>query len=138
MGLSISHSGAFAVAVAAPFLVGVDLETDDVRPEALAKYFLSDYERLSVANLETAEKNTAVNRLWTRKEAACKVGGWGGTLAFSQLDCSGPMTTVQGRRLGLATDSLAGYVASLAYERHATNFDSRNATSHVQSVRFHG
>lgn len=138
MGLSISHSGSVAVAVAAPFLVGVDLEMDEIRPEALSKYFLSDIERRSLPNLSEEGRSTAVNRLWTRKEAACKVGGWGGSLTFAQLDCTGSTTTIQGRILGLVTESHAGYVASVAYERHSAKFDDGYATSFLEAVRVHG
>jgi phosphopantetheinyl transferase len=114
--VSISHSHAVAVAIAAPFAVGVDLELDEPRPEALARLFFTPAERGRVAAAPAPERQALVSELWTRKEAAAKVGRWGGRLPFGSLDCSGETVTVRGRHIALRSARAAGYALSVARE----------------------
>jgi 4'-phosphopantetheinyl transferase len=114
--VSISHSHGLAVAVAAPFAVGVDLELDEPRPEALARHFFSAAERAALAAAPAAARQALVTELWTRKEAAAKVGRWGGRLPFAALDCTGEALTVSGRRIGLRSARAGGYALCVARE----------------------
>lgn len=114
--VSISHSHGLAVAVAAPFPVGVDLELDEPRPDALARYFLTSAEHVELAAAPAEARQGLVSVLWTRKEAAAKVGGWGGRIAFAALDCSREAVTISGRRIALRSASAAGYALSVAGE----------------------
>jgi phosphopantetheinyl transferase len=112
--ISIAHSSGVAVAVAARFAIGVDLELDAPRPAALARFFLSPRERDTLARAAAPAQQGLLNVLWTRKEAASKVGGWGGRLAFAALDCSGERVTVAGRQIDLRSARAAGYALSVA------------------------
>lgn len=114
--LSISHSATFAVAVVAGYPVGVDLERDEERPESFARLFLTQAERDEVRRMSSPARQTLINHFWCRKEAACKLGGWGATLPFASLDTSRPEATVEGRTLCLVSCASAGYVASLAVQ----------------------
>jgi phosphopantetheinyl transferase len=58
-----------------------------------------------------------LNTLWTRKEAICKVGRWGGTLAFASVDCLGSDVRVADSAIKVKSASAAGYVLSIAAER---------------------
>jgi phosphopantetheinyl transferase len=117
--VSIAHSSGMAVAVAARFAIGVDLELDAPRPAALARFFLSRCERDRLADAAEPTRQGLLNVLWTRKEAASKVGGWGGRLAFAALDCSGECVTVGDRQIALRSARAAGYALSVARELEA-------------------
>ncbi|HYD40901.1 MAG TPA: 4'-phosphopantetheinyl transferase superfamily protein [Anaeromyxobacter sp.] len=114
--VSISHSHGLAAAVAAPFAVGVDLERTEPRPEAFARMFFTDAEHERLAAVPGPEREELLHVLWTRKEAASKVGRWGGRLPFGTLDCSGETVTVSGRRIALRSAFTAGYALSVARE----------------------
>jgi len=112
--VSIAHSSGVAVAVAARFAIGVDLELDAPRPAALARFFLSPRERDTLAGAAEPTRQGLLNVLWTRKEAASKVGGWGGRLVFAALDCSHERVTVAGLQIDLRSARTAGYALSVA------------------------
>lgn len=114
--ISISHSGRFAVAVGANYCVGVDLERNEERPRAFADFFLSDRERADLDKVGSSDRNTFINQLWSRKEAACKVGGWGASLALRDIDCSQSITQISDRVIHLASGMRQSFVASVAYE----------------------
>ena len=114
--VSIAHSHGFAAAVAAPFAVGVDLERTEPRPEAFARMFFTDAEHERLAAVPGPEREELLHVLWTRKEAASKVGRWGGRLAFGALDCAGETVTVSGLRIALRSAFTAGYALSVARE----------------------
>lgn len=82
--VSISHSGTLAVAVVGNRPVGVDLEAQDERPDALARAFFSEPERRWMRD-DPPQARRRCNELWTRKEAVSKLLGQGGTLSFSAL-----------------------------------------------------
>ena len=119
--ISISHSGPYAVAVAAESGVGVDLERDEARPDCLIEHFYSDAEKRALSKLSGLARTRLANQLWCRKEAASKVVGLGGALPFSEIDCSQDETTIRGRRIALRSDVQGGYVAAIAYEIGGAN-----------------
>jgi 4'-phosphopantetheinyl transferase len=112
--VSISHSEDVAVAVVAPFPIGVDIELDAPRPDSFARLFFTSAERRRISLASDEERHTVINTLWTRKEAACKVGQWGGRLPFSRLDCSEDAVTTQGSLLDVRSTGAANYRMSLA------------------------
>jgi phosphopantetheinyl transferase len=112
--ISISHSQDVAVAVAAPFPIGVDIERDDPRPESFAQLFFTIAERQKFSRASARERHTLINTLWTRKEAASKVGHWGGRLAFARLDCSEDAVPIEGNLVDLRSTGAAHYRISLA------------------------
>ncbi len=82
--LSISHSGTIAVAVVGNRRLGVDLETLEERPESLVRSFFSESEQGWIEAIPS-ERAHRGNTAWTRKEAAAKLLGKGGTLRFKEL-----------------------------------------------------
>jgi len=117
--LSITHSAGFAVVVAAPFPVGIDLEQVEPRPDSFIQYFLCDAERSRVAGLASEQRDVAVNRFWSSKEAISKVHGWGSRLPLQALDCTLERISFAGYDFHCASAVRAGFVASLAYESYA-------------------
>ena len=117
--LSISHSGPYATAVAAPCPVGIDMELNEPRPHSLVHYFFSSKEQSFLHRAEARSRKcvSLLNQLWTRKEAAAKVGEWGGRLNFREMDCVGRTVRVEGRRISLASRASDGFVASVAYDK---------------------
>lgn len=116
INVSIAHSHAVAVAIAAPFAVGVDLELGAPRPEAFARMFFTQAEHERLLGAPGPEREELLHVLWTRKEAASKVGRWGGRLPFGSLDCSGETVTVSGCRIALRSAFTEGYALSVARE----------------------
>jgi 4'-phosphopantetheinyl transferase EntD len=119
--LSITHCARFAIAVTAPFFVGVDLEVNEPRPKALIKYFMNEAESVHILGKDPYLQDYETNCLWTRKEAVSKVGRWGGSLDFKTIDCTSTNTTVCGRTIELVTKSCDGFIATLAYEKSLSN-----------------
>lgn len=115
--VSITHSNQVAVAVAAFVPVGVDLEADEARPPAFSRMFFSGSEQDHLSAAPDEAQQTMLNTLWTRKEAICKVGRWGGTLTFSAVDCLGTDVRVADSAITVRSASAAGYVLSIAAER---------------------
>jgi len=114
--ISITHTSRFAVAVAANRPIGVDLELEQSRPDALIRYFFSDREAVIVRALDPARRTVAINQLWSRKEAACKVRGWGSTLKFRELDCTRDLIRINGTPIRLSSSSHPGFAATVACE----------------------
>lgn len=117
VSVSITHSNQVAVAVAAFNPVGVDLEADEARPPSFSRMFFSHNEQQSLSATPGQEQQTMLNTLWTRKEAICKVGRWGGTLAFASVDCLGSDVRVADSAIKVKSASAAGYVLSIAAKR---------------------
>ena len=103
--LSITHSQAYALAVVAPFPIGIDLEMVEPRPAALAQYFCAPSEWAWLADPDPlagearfylasgredcgglARPEGRLTWLWTRKEAVSKFLRLGGSLAFNQVN----------------------------------------------------
>jgi phosphopantetheinyl transferase len=114
--VSISHSGDFAVAVAAEHRIGIDLEENVERPAALLRYFYGPRERAILDVLDGSERTALINELWCRKEAASKVGRWGGTLSFAQIDGLDARATVADSALGFRSGVIDPFAAALAWE----------------------
>ncbi len=115
--VSITHSNQVAVAVAAFVPVGVDLEADEARPPAFSRMFFSPHEQASMSAAPDDARQTMLNTLWTRKEAICKVGRWGGSLAFAEVDCLDADVRVADAAITVKSASAAGYVLSIAAEK---------------------
>ena len=113
--VSISHSNGFAVAVAAPWHVGVDLEANEARPSAFARYFLCEGEQRALNQLEGDAMQSAINRFWTRKESACKVGGWGARLPLRAIDTSLHEVRIDPYSIEWSSGVFAGFAASVAF-----------------------
>ncbi len=97
--LSISHSASIAVAVVGNRRLGVDLETLEERPGSLVRSFFSEPEQRWIEAVPS-ERTHRTNTAWTRKEAAAKLLGKGGTLRFTELpvlDGETPWTIESGR-----------------------------------------
>jgi phosphopantetheinyl transferase len=114
--ISITHTSRFAVAVAANRPIGVDLELEQSRPDALIRYFFSEREAVIVRALDPVRRTVAINQLWSRKEAACKVRGWGSTLKFRELDCTRDLICINGTPIRLSSSSHPGFAATVACE----------------------
>jgi phosphopantetheinyl transferase len=112
--VSISHSDRFAVAAAATRRVGVDLEQNEARPACFEEFFLCEQERSLLAGLRGGARQSTLNQLWCRKEAACKVGGWGATIAFRDIDCSRSPITFGAHCIELHSDHQGDFVAAIA------------------------
>lgn len=113
--VSISHSNGFAVAVAAPWHIGVDLEANEARPSAFARYFLCEGEQRALKQLEGDAMQSAINRFWTRKESACKVGGWGARLPLRAIDTSLREVRIDHYAIRWSSGVSAGFAASVAF-----------------------
>ena len=117
VSVSISHSNQVAMAVAAFVPVGIDLEADEARPPAFSRMFFSRSEQESLSAASPEAQQTMLNTLWTRKEAICKVGRWGGTLAFAAMDCLDSSVRVADSAIQVKSARAAGYVLSIAAEQ---------------------
>lgn len=82
--LSISHSGTLAIAGVCKTDWGIDIEQIQIRPPSFERYFFSKKEQNWIQS-NTAHRNIGLHILWTRKEAASKQMGRGGTLPFKSL-----------------------------------------------------
>ncbi len=114
--ISISHSGTVAIAIAAGFAVGIDVEQYEQRPEALINAVLNENEIFSVNKLEKNKRMQEVNRLWTCKEAVVKVGKWGGKKNFKMINCLINPLTIENRTIRHISSSTEKYAITLAYE----------------------
>ena len=122
ISISISHSHGCAVAVASSeTTVGVDLERNEVRPDALVRYFFSDTEKTLLEALPASQRQAAVSRLWTRKEAAVKVAGLGGRVPFRSLDCSAEQVTIGDHLVHLISDSRRDFTLTIAWEKEPSH-----------------
>jgi len=117
--LSISHSSAHAVAVVAPFHIGVDIERIEPRPLTLADYFCCPEER-GVIERECQlpdQKDATITWFWSRKEAVAKFLRLGGGLDFKHINTVDEYVCVRevsGERIRLISKNCAGYCISLA------------------------
>lgn len=117
--VSISHSNGFAVAVAAPWRIGVDLELIETRPNALVRYFFCPAEQRVLSQFHGNALQVALNRFWTRKESACKLVGRGARIALSDIDASQDETQVGAHVMRWRTAVFAGFAASIAFTPNA-------------------
>lgn len=114
--ISISHSGSVAIAIAANFAAGVDIEQNEQRPEALINAVMSARELHYVNGLNQQKRMQEVNRLWTCKEAVVKVGKWGGKKNFKMINCLNNPLTIENRTIHHISNIIGRYAITLAYE----------------------
>lgn len=115
LSVSISHSAAVAVAVAAFFPVGIDIEQNEARPQALINQFYSSTECACFKRLQGEELVINQNLAWTYKEAVAKLVKKGGTLDFRKI-CSVNRSFPAGislTRLRVYSFAAAGYALTL-------------------------
>jgi 4'-phosphopantetheinyl transferase len=84
ISVSISHSGACAIAVVSKMSVGVDIELMENRPDSFVNTYFSLSEQQWIRKTDKNFVNRA-NCLWTRKEAVSKLLGIGGALQFKSI-----------------------------------------------------
>lgn len=117
--LTLSHSGAYAIALVSSREIGVDLELIEKRPESFNRYFLTKEERYSLEGLNEVESQTAVTAFWTRKEAVSKFLGMGGNLSFKEInttDCIIRLPEYSMKDICLYSGTIDNYVISIAME----------------------
>ena len=87
---NVSHSHSLALLAIARRQVGVDVEYlhRQVRHEALANRFFSQYEASALQRLSPDQRRAAFFACWTRKEAFVKAKGAGLQLPLNQFDVS--------------------------------------------------
>ena len=88
---NLSHTADLAVyAVAATAPVGIDVEhiTADFAMEEIAAVFLAQTEVAGLAKLPVDKRHTRLFQIWTRKEAYCKVRGYGLSQDLQEIDAS--------------------------------------------------
>ncbi len=113
--VSITHCAEFAIAVVAPVPVGVDLEREEHRSDAFVRNFFSQQERALTTALRHDLRDRAVNMLWSRKEAACKVYHSGSRLVCRELDCTRTRVKLAQHTIDCRSSRGDGFVASVAY-----------------------
>ncbi len=111
--LSISHSNEYAVAVIAPFKIGIDIEKIESRPDALAHYFCSQEEQ-ALLEKEPMRKDGLLTFFWSRKEAVSKFLQLGGKLNFKQICTVNDEVEVSQERIRLMSGMSGGYWISIA------------------------
>lgn len=89
LDFNISHTeGAALIGVTRTGRIGVDVEREarDVNADGLARKFLSDGERLTLAALDEPARRARFLRYWTCKEAMSKATGDGLSAPFRRLE----------------------------------------------------
>jgi phosphopantetheinyl transferase len=114
--LSITHSHGYAVAVVAPFEIGVDLERIERRPLSLTHYFFSDEEQelASEGEGDSQARDELITRIWSRKEAVSKFLKRGGSLDFKELNVVDDEVECSRGRIRVLSAEKDGYCISLA------------------------
>lgn len=117
--LSISHSSEYAVAVIAPFSIGVDIEKIEHRPVSLMDYFFCRDEQHFIERecQVPEERDATITHLWSRKEAVAKFLRMGGALDFKRTNVLNDHVCVRGvsdARIRLVSGIRSGYSISLA------------------------
>ncbi len=124
--VSIAHSGKYAVAVAGPRALGVDLERIQPRSPGLVRRIAREEERSMLAALPLDEARIAI-LAWTLKEAALKAAGTGLRRALRDLVLDLDVPRQRGRcifpdraPMDLCFAERNGYMVSLAVENART------------------
>lgn len=110
--LSLSHSHEYAVAVIAPFKIGIDIEKIESRPDALANYFCSKEER-AVLETKPMQKDELMTFFWSRKEAVSKFLKLGGKLNFKHITTVNDKVGISKGRIRLISQKCYGYWISV-------------------------
>lgn len=103
--ISISHSGEYAVAIAAAVSVGIDIERIEKRPSSLLRSFFSEKEQSFLTAIRL-QKELHYNLLWTAKEAVSKVIKKGGTLNFKHIEVQENPVSINGKKTTIHSHSL--------------------------------
>ena len=111
--VSISHSHEYAVAVIAPFKIGIDIEKIEPRPDALAHYFCSQEER-AMLEKESMRRDEWMTFFWSRKEAVSKFLQLGGKLNFKKISTVNDEVEVSQEKIRLVSGECDGYWISIA------------------------
>ena len=143
LAVSIAHAAEFVACAVSERAVGVDLERTD-RPEAdaaLAKRFCTPAERRQLDNLPVDERQQALVRLWTRKEAVAKALGLGVAIPFEQLDVSANHPVIEGvkkpsLRIADLTAGPSNYTIAIATKSRRPNIQAQLFTK-GQATRMH-
>ena len=121
--LSITHSHGYAVAVVAPFAIGIDLEKIEPRPLSLTHYFFSEEEQklASEGGGDASARDGVITRLWSRKEALSKYLQRGASLDFKTLEVLDDEVelTMSRERIRILSAERDGYCISLAMSLNA-------------------
>jgi phosphopantetheinyl transferase (holo-ACP synthase) len=110
--LSLSHSHEYAVAVIAPFNIGIDIEKIEPRPDSLAGYFCSQEER-AVLETDPMQKDELMTFFWSRKEAVSKFLQLGGKLNFNQISTVNDKVEISKESIRLISEECDGYWISV-------------------------
>ena len=111
--ISISHSHEYAVAVIAPFKIGIDIEKIEPRPDALAQFFCSQEER-AMLEKESMRRYEWMTFFWSRKEAVSKFLQLGGKLNFKKISTVNDEVEVSQEKIRLVSGECDGYRISIA------------------------
>ncbi|HEX2959408.1 MAG TPA: 4'-phosphopantetheinyl transferase superfamily protein [Chitinispirillaceae bacterium] len=84
INISITHSGAYALAVVSKKRIGIDIERIENRPDCFINTYFCSSEQKWI-RIAGGDSNRMANYLWTRKEAVSKLLGVGGTILFSSI-----------------------------------------------------
>jgi phosphopantetheinyl transferase len=132
ISVSISHSDRFAVAAASTLRIGIDLERNEARPACFEASFFSSGERQALDAVLEPLRQCVLNQLWCRKEAVCKVGRWGGSLVFRNLDCTTSFLKVEGQGIAIHSGVHGDFVAAIAQEiEHPRATRSMRGSAHA-------
>jgi phosphopantetheinyl transferase (holo-ACP synthase) len=112
LNLSISHSHEHAVAVIAPFKIGIDIEKIEPRADALVNYFFSQEERVIIEN-KPMQKDELLTFFWSRKEAVSKFLKLGGKLNFKKINTVNNKVEISKERIRLISGKCDGYWLSV-------------------------
>jgi phosphopantetheinyl transferase len=114
--LSITHSHGYAIAVVAPFDIGIDLEKIERRPLSLTHYFFSEAEQqlASEGESDSSDRDRLITRIWSRKEAVSKYLKRGGSLDFKHLNVVSDEVETSREMIRLLSAETDGYCISLA------------------------
>jgi phosphopantetheinyl transferase len=114
--LSITHSHGYAIAVVAPFDIGIDLEKIERRPLSLTHYFFSEEEQqlASEGEPDSSDRDELITRIWSRKEAVSKFLKRGGSLDFKHLNVVSDEVETSREMIRLLSAEKDGYCISLA------------------------
>lgn len=111
--LSISHSYEYAVAVIAPFKIGIDIEKIEPRPDSLAHYFCSQEEQ-ALLKKDSTRKDELLTFFWSRKEAVSKFLGLGGKMNFKQISTVNDEIDISQEKIWLVSGECDEYWVSIA------------------------
>ncbi len=112
--VSISHSGACAIAAVSKKRIGVDIEQIEKRPDCFITTFFLPSEQKWIKRTGM-DFDCRANYLWTRKEAVSKLLGVGGSVPFRSI----PVLEGESEYI-FESHQLPSYSISLALQKEIT------------------